>query len=110
MIQRDTFDELIKGLEPFDRRLVHILDKLRTRHHRTAVETSRFELCHLLGLEYSPEHAACIDESLARLKATPLHLSGPQSGFSLTTRALTAIQEEAGSEKLTLVLGKLFTL
>ena len=110
MIERGTFEELIKRLEPFDREVVHALDELKSRQKSTTVRTSRFELCYLLGLSYSPQHAAQIDKSLARLQSTPLHMPGPQSGFTLSTRALTVVHNEARSEKLTVVLGRLFTL
>lgn len=110
MIQGGTFEELIKGLPSFDQQLVHALDRLKSRQNSTTVRTSRFELCHLLGLGYSPEHAGQIDKGLARLQSTPLHLPGPQSGFTLSTRAVTVVHEEPGSEKMTIVLGRLFTL
>jgi hypothetical protein len=110
MIRRDTFNDLIKGLEPFDRKMAHALDTLKRRRHTRTVQTSRFELCHLLGVPYDSRQVVSIDESLKRLAATPLYLPGPQSGFSLTTRAVSTVRQEPESEKLTIVLGKLYRL
>ena len=110
MIRQGTFDELINRLDPFDRRLVYALATLRKRRGGTTVQTSHFELCYLIGIEYSPQNASRVDKSLGRLRMTPLHMRGPQSGFSLTTRAIDTVDKETGSEKLTIGLGKLFAL
>lgn len=110
MIQRRTFDELIEGLDPFDRQMTRALKRLRVRQEVMTVQTSRFELCRLLGVTYDAHQAARIDESLARLAQTPLHRSGPQSGFSIATRAVTAVRQEEESEKLTILLGRLYAL
>lgn len=110
MIRQGTFDELINRLDPFDRRLVQALATLRKRQDGTTLQTSHFELCHLLGIEYSPQNASRVDKSLGRLRMTPLHMRGPQSGFALTTRAIATVEKETGSETLTIGLGKLFAL
>jgi len=110
VIQERTFDELIQGLDPFDRQMTRALKRLRGRQEVLTIQTSRFELCRLLGVEYDADQAARIDESLARLAKTPLQRRGPQSGFSIATRAVTAIRQEEGSEKLTILLGRLYAL
>jgi hypothetical protein len=108
VIQQRTFDELIEGLDPFDRRMTRALKRLRVRQDAMTIQTSRFELCRLLGVAYDADQAARIDESLASLERTLLRRSGPQSGFSIAARAVNAVRQEGESEKLTILLGRLY--
>ncbi|MDY6954095.1 MAG: hypothetical protein SWE60_21530 [Thermodesulfobacteriota bacterium] len=111
MTEKTLFAELIKDLDPFDRKVLFALDQLREdQHHTMTIQTSRFELLSLLRLAYNPDNVKALDQSLERLEKTPLFLQGPGAGFAIATRTVAASQQEEGSEKLVISLGKLFTL
>ena len=111
MTEETLFAELIKDLAPFDRNVLFALDGLRRKQQDTmTIKTSRFELCRLLRLEYSPDNVKKLDQSLERLARTPLFLPGPTSGFAIATKTIAESVQEDGSEKLIITLGKLFTL
>jgi hypothetical protein len=111
MTEETLFAELIKDLDPFDRKVLFTLDQLREHQHQTmTLKTSRFELLRALRLAYSPENVRRIDQSLERLAKTPLFLQGPGAGFAIATRTIAASEQEEGSEKLIISLGKLFAL
>ena len=109
MTEETIFAELIKDLDPFDRRLLFVLDELRIKKDSTSIITSRFELCRLLRLQYNESNASKLDQALERLVQTPLYLPDP-SGFAIATRAISALYQEKDSEKLKISLGKLFKL
>lgn len=109
MTIRTLFADLIKDLTPFDRKLVRILDKLRTKQHGMTIQTSRFELCRLLGLTYCDSNTKRLDDALGRLARQPFYLPGP-SGFARATRAVEGFYWENDSEKLIISLGKLFLI
>ncbi|MDY6990520.1 MAG: hypothetical protein SWQ30_20955 [Thermodesulfobacteriota bacterium] len=111
MTEETLFAELIKGLDPFDRKVLFSLDELRVNQSDTmTIKTSRFELLRALRLEYTPDNVTRLDQSLERLTKTPLFLQGPGAGFAIATRTISASQQEKGSEKLIISLGKLFDL
>ena len=109
MTEETIFAELIKDLDPFDRKLLFVLDELRIKQGSTSIITSRFELCRLLRLQYDEYSARKVDQSLERLAHTPLYLPDP-SGFAIATRAISSLYQERNSEKLNISLGKLFNL
>ena len=109
MTEETIFAELIKVLDPFDRKLLFVLDELRVKQDSTSIITSRFELCRLLRLPYDEYNARKLDQSLERLAQTPLYLPNP-SGFAIATRAISGLYQEKNSEKLNISLGKLFNL
>jgi hypothetical protein len=111
MTEETLFAELIKNLPPFDRNVLFALDDLRRKQqHTMTIKTSRFELCRLLRLEYSPDNVEKLDRALERLAQTPLFLRGPASGFAIATRTIAESVQQDGSEKLIITLGKLFSL
>ena len=109
MTEETIFAELIKDLDPFDRRLLFVLDELRIKQGSTSIITSRFALCRSLRLQYNESNARKLDKSLERLGQTPLYLPDP-SGFAIATRAISGLYQEKNSEKLNISLGKLFNL
>lgn len=110
MTEETLSAELIKGLSPFDRKLVFALDELRTKQGTMTIKTSRFELCRLLRLEYNPENVRKLEQSLERLAETPLCLPDQGNGFAIATKAIVRFCQEEGSEKVLISLGKLFTM
>ena len=110
MTEETIFAELIKDLEPFDRKLLFALDELRVKHGSMTINTSRFKLLRLLRLEYTPADAAKLDQALEHLEKSPLCLRGQGSGFALATRVIARTYQEKDSEKLVITLGKLFAL
>ena len=111
MTEKTLFADLIKDLDPFDRKVLFALEELKKKQHDTmTVKTSRFELLRVLRLEYYPDNVKKLDQSLERLAETPLFLQGPGAGFAIATRTISASQQEEGSEKLLISLGKLFAL
>jgi len=111
MTEETLFAELIKELDPFDRKVLFALDGLRERQHQTmTIKASRFELLRALRLEYNPDNVKRLDQSLERLTETPLFLQGPGAGFAIATRTIAGSQQEEGGEKLIISLGKLFSL
>jgi hypothetical protein len=109
MTEETIFAELIKDLDPFDRKLLFVLDELRIKQGSISIITSRFELCRSLRLQYNESNARKLDQSLERLEQTPLYLPDP-SGFAIATRAVSGLYQEENSEKLNISLGKLFNL
>ncbi len=104
------FAELIKDLDPFDRKLLFALDNLRTKQGTMTINTSPFEICRLLRLECNPDNVRKLDEALERLVNTPLYLPGEIDGFAVATKTVARFFHEEGSEKLVISLGKLFTI
>ena len=109
MTEETIFAELIKDLDPFDRRLLFVLDDLRIKQGSVSIITSRFELCTLLRLQYNKSNTRKLEQSLERLEQTPLYLPDP-SGFAIATRAISSLYQEENSEQLNISLGKLFNL
>jgi hypothetical protein len=110
MTEETLFAELIKDLDPFDRKLLFALDALRTKQDTLNIKTSRFELCSSLRLAYNPENVRKLERSLERLVETPLGLPEEGSGFAIATKAIARFLQEEGSEKLFISLGKLFAM
>jgi hypothetical protein len=110
MTEETLFAELIKDLDPFDRKLLFALDELRTKQGTMTINTSRFEVCRLLRLEFNPDNVRKLDEALERLVNTPLYLPGELDGFAVATKTIAQCHQERDSEKLVISLGKLFTL
>jgi len=111
MTEETLFAELIKDLDPFDRKVLFALDALRANQSDTmTIKTSRFELLRALRLEYTPDNVKKLDQSLKRLANTPLFSQGPGAGFAIATRTIVESRQEEGSEKLLISLGKLFAL
>jgi len=109
MTEETIFAELIKDLDLFDRKLLFVLDELRTKQGSISIITSRFELCRLLRLQYNEDNVRKLDASLERLAQTPLYLSDV-SGFAIATKAISGLYQEKNSQKLNISLGKLFKL
>lgn len=109
MTEETIFAELIKDLDPFDRKLLFALDELRAKQGSISIITSRFELCRLLRLEYNEDNVRKLDGSLERLAETPLYLPD-LSGFAIATKAISGLYQEKSGEKLNISLGKLFNL
>jgi hypothetical protein len=109
MSEKTIFAELIKALDPFDRKVLFALAEVRNKQGSTSIITSRFELCKLLHLQYDEDNVRKLDRSLERLAETPLFLPNP-SGFAVATKAISDLYQEKNSEKLNISLGKLFNL
>ena len=110
MTEETLFAELIKDLDPFDRKVLFALDALRAKQDTLIIMTSRFELCSSLRLAYNPENLRRLDQSLERLAETPLWLPEEGSGFAIATKAIVRFSQEQGSEKMVISLEKLFTM
>jgi len=110
MTEQTLFAELIKDLKPFDRKLLFALDKIRANQGSRTIQTSRFELCAVLGLAYSEDNVKRLEEALRRLTEKPLYLAGPGSGFAVAKKAIARFDGEKDSEKLVISLGTLFLL
>jgi len=110
MTEQTLFAQCIKDLEPFDRKMLFALDTMRAKQGSLTIQTSRFELCRVLGLAYSEDNARRLDGVLRRLAEKPLFLPGPESGFALATKAIARCDWEEDSEKLVIALGTLFLL
>lgn len=109
MIDEAIFAKLIKDLDPFDRKLLFVLDEIRIKQGSISIITSRFELCRLLHLQYNEDNVRKLDRSLERLAKTPLFLPDP-SGFAIATKPISGLYQEKNSQKLNISLGTLFNL
>jgi hypothetical protein len=109
MTEETLFAELIKDLSAFDRALVFALEELRIRRGTMTLKTSRFELCSLLRLEYSPESIMKLEKSLEYLAKTPLCLQDEGLGFAIARKAIGEYYQEGDTEKLIVSLGNLFS-
>jgi hypothetical protein len=110
MTKETVLATLIKDLAPFDRRLLLALDALRSKQDSLDVHTSRFALLRTLRLKYSDDNVKRLDGALRRLAEKPLVLPGPESGFTVATKAIARFHREEDSEKMVVSLGKLFLL
>ncbi|MBW2107153.1 MAG: hypothetical protein JRI36_00590 [Deltaproteobacteria bacterium] len=108
MGEKDIFGELIKDLDPFDQKLLRVLDALRLKQGSMVVRTSRFELCALLHMEYSGESVLQVDAALRRLQTKALFVPGRVAGFARATRAISSWEQQNDSEKLMVTLGSVF--
>jgi hypothetical protein len=103
------FSEMIKDVDKFDQRVLFLLRDLKNKQGSLHLVTSRFELLGMLRMEYRKDNVDKLDETLERLVQAPFYLQGPSS-FAIATRALEACDQEDETERLTITLGKLFTL
>ena len=109
MTKQNLFEEMIKDLDNFDQQVLFVLDELKDKQGALNIVTSRFELFGMLRMEYSRENVDKLDETLKRLIQAPFYLQGP-SGFAIATRAIEDWNQVDETERLTITLGKLFTL
>ena len=110
MTEQTVFTELIKDLEPFDRKLLSALNDMRAKQDLRTIQTSRFELFKVLGLGYSKDNIKRLDGALCRLMEKPFFLPGSEAGFTLAKKAIARFHWEKDTEKLVISLGTLFLL
>jgi len=107
--EENLFAKIIKDLDNFDQKVLFALHELKDKQGALTIVTSRFELFGMLRMEYTQDNVDKLDETLEGLVQAPFYLQGP-SGFAIATRAIQDWGEEDKTERLIIILGKLFTL
>ena len=109
MTEQNLFAEMIKDLDNFDQEVLFVLDELKDKQGSLNIVTSWFQLFGMLRMEYNRDNVDKLDETLECLVEAPFYLQGP-SGFAIATRAIEDWNQTDETERLTVTLGKLFTL